>query len=298
MNLLKISQLSTIVTTFVLLTIFNISKTDNPRHMRFIPYDIEIDTLCEAMPKPTVLVEIKKRAPVTKIRNYAASAVPISRRVTKKKTVVSENFKRYGYLIDLANSDDFESLSNRDKYRAGLYVMATLAKKRYPKLGIDTLDLAVAFSMTGYLECKNKVGNAAVNRHSDARGVWQFMPRHRKKYGVPENVHMLELHEQIPYMWKYFCHKIDSQWTNDDGDPLDQSKIKEWIDVYCLIFAPKFADDGLDAAFYRSCNGKTYCGNVKRKCAYHGNKGYDHNNDGAISKRDIRDRAIKKHFTL
>jgi hypothetical protein len=219
------------------------------------------------------------------------------RKKLEKKTVAASaplrSVSKYAYLKTLADKD-VKGLSLKDKYRAGLYVMARNAKNRYPLLSIDTLRLAVAFSKVGYLECKNRVGQSAINKHSDARGVWQWMPKYRKKHGVPENIHDFQLHEQLPYMWAYFCHKMDNQYTTPTGGRLDATKIKYWVDVYALIFAPRFADDALDVGFYKTCGGT--CANRKKKCAYHGNRGYDYNNDGYISKRDIRDRAEAKHF--
>lgn len=283
MNIKKLIQVGIIFAVFLTLILHNM-KTEVTETVEICDNE-EIDNIdYKAQFERLAEVNNKMKAKLLELQKEKESNLIIKENITKKK---------YGYLVDLA-SKDFDSLNLRDKYRAGLYIMAGMAKKKYKTIPLDTLDLAVAFSKVGYLECKNRVGVSAINKHSDARGVWQWMPSYRKKHGVPEDVYDFELHEQLPYMWQYFCHKMDNQYTTPTGGRLDHSKIKSWVDVYALIFAPRFADDGLDVQFYKSCGGK--CKNKKRKCAYHGNQGYDYNKDGAITKRDIRDRAEAKHF--
>ena len=147
MNIKKLIQVGIIFAVFLTLILHNM-KTEVTETVEICDNE-EIDNIdYKAQFERLAEVNNKMKAKLLELQKEKESNLIIKENITKKK---------YGYLVDLANKD-FNSLNLRDKYRAGLYIMAGMAKKKYKTIPLDTLDLAVAFSKVGYLECKNRVG--------------------------------------------------------------------------------------------------------------------------------------------
>ena len=181
-------------------------------------------------------------------------------------------------------------VSDWDKFRLGMYNLSGRLTSSY-EFEITQYQLYDFMMKTVFAECKFKTGKAAINRISNARGSIQWMPKLRKKLGVPENIHEIPLHLQIPHIEKYFNYKIKRHRINT-------KKVKSFVDVYCIVFAPAYSDRSKDSVLYskhRNCG--SFCWKHKRKkCSYHANKGYDITDDGEIRKYEISEYVLNKHF--
>lgn len=206
-----------------------------------------------------------------------------------------------------------------DKFRKELYLMGQRIKEDYP-IAMSDIELLIAFRKVVFLECKNKTGCAAINGGcnwkanggSNARGAIQIMPKFRERHGISEYDHELPLYQQIPNIEYFIRHKLKNQWVEirpegaDNSDNrLDPTKITHWIHVYALVFSPMNANKDIDTPFYRDCtryNRSKPCRynskGRKVKCSYHGNSGYDIDNTGYITLRNIMDYADKRHFSV
>lgn len=223
------------------------------------------------------------------------------------------------YRIHGVYKEDTNSLSDWDKFCKAVYLAAVDIKEECPDIPLSEVYLYDYLMKVVYAECKYNWGTAqetlngvlikydknqakhgktkkirdyhrslayrnGINWRSDARGIIQFMPKTRKKYEVPHNINEYPLHEQVPHLKKYYIDKLKHQWTSSKGGNLDLTKIDNFMDIYCITFAPATADDHDNAAMYSS--GK----------AYSQNRRYDRNNDGVIRKREVAQYIINKHF--
>ena len=228
--------------------------------------------------------------------------------------------KEIKYRIHDVYKKDTNSLNDWDKFCKSIYLAAKDIKEECPNIPLSEIYLYDYLMKVVYAECKYNWGVAerevdgvlikynrklaknsnsniternlhrsiaysnGINWRSDARGIIQFMPRIRKKYGVPHNINEYPLHKQVPYLKKYYINKLKYQWTSSKGGNLDLTKIDNFMDIYCITFAPATADDHDNATMYSS--GKAYAQNRR----------YDRNNDGIIKKREVANYIINKHF--
>lgn len=274
--------LSNFVTTLV---VTSIVKTND------INLTVEVD-LKKADFNPSLIV------PIDMLERPSTQSLPVTykeRKVIKEKAI--ELISKYRVLTLINKSTD--SLSDWQKFQKGVYLMAVDIKQIYP-IALDTIGLYDSFMKTAYAECKFAVGIGAINKISDARGVWQFMPKYRARHNVPENVHTLPLYKQVKYMYEYARYKLDNQWTTNKGGSINTTKIDDFIDVYCLIFAPKYTDDPDHVTLYAKCKKPKACKYSRkgkgRRCAYHANQGYDRNKNGLISKGEVGKYILNKHY--
>ena len=186
--------------------------------------------------------------------------------------------------------DSIATFSDWDKFKLEMFYLAGRLTKEH-EFTISQYTLYDYLMKTVFAECKFKTGTAAINRLSDARGAIQWMPKLRRKLGVPEDVHNMPLSLQVPYIETYFNYKIDRH-------KIDTKKIKSFVDVYCIVFAPAYADNSKNSILYsRHKNCGAFCWkHKKRKCAYHANKGYDISKDGRIRKAEIESYVLNKHY--
>lgn len=170
------------------------------------------------------------------------------------------------------------SWSPWDSFRIATMDLACRMNREF-KFGMSDIRLYDALMKTFFAECKFKVGKAAINSKSDARGIIQWMPGLRRKLNVPENIHEIPLKNQLPYVYEYFKYKVDRH-------NMDTSKIDEFVDIYCIVFAPAYADRELWHAMYS-----------KPTKAYLYNQGYDYNDDGKITKWEVNHYILNKHYS-
>lgn len=186
-----------------------------------------------------------------------------------------------------------------DAFRYATYRLAEGLNTEF-HTSLSDVQLYDGLMKTFFAECKFKVGDDAVNGLSGAKGLIQWMPSIRKKLDIPNDIHNYELVDQLPYAHTYLVDVINKHNINP-------KKIDKFIDVYCLIFAPAFADANDNAVFYVSCQYRAkqcpYFKNMNKKwkhkgkrCAYHSNNGYDLNKDGKLTKSEISDYIIGKHY--
>lgn len=146
---------------------------------------------------------------------------------------------------------------------------------------ITLLRLYDSVMKTFYQE--SKFCENCVSKVSTAKGIIQFLKSTRQKYGIPENIDKMRPIEQLPYVMKYIrgtmkYHKIRGE------------DIMQFIDVYCIVFAPSKVSAGMDEKFYCNCGRGKKC----KGCPYHSNKGYDLNKDGCLTKREIQTKILLK----
>jgi len=176
-------------------------------------------------------------------------------------------------------------LSNWDKFRQATYQLAIELNCQYNYQMTD-LHLYDSLMKTFYTESTYKRGQGAINKKSGAKGIIQFLKSTRAKLNVPDDINNYKLHDQIPFVKKYFQHKMRLH-------KIDPSKINEFIDIYLIVFAPAYSDNDPDTVLYsKKCKSKNRC-----KCAYHSNRAYDTDKDGKIKKDEVKKYIIGRHFT-
>lgn len=188
-------------------------------------------------------------------------------------------------------------LTDWDRFRLAAFDTAQALRKDY---GFNLTDVQVydGLQKTFFAECKFK--GSAANPISSAKGIIQFMKSTRKRLDIPHDIDKLPEIKQLHYVSLYYrdCikrHKIDGR------------KIDSFIDLYMVVFAPSCTTAPDWKTVYTSClhrhkgcgyfkrpNGKRM--NRGRRCAYHSNLGYDTDGDGRITKAEIRDRILNKHY--
>lgn len=188
---------------------------------------------------------------------------------------------------------DKKFLSDWDRFRIAAYDTCISIGHRH-KFAMDDIQIYDGFMKTFFAESKFHASTRAINSITDAKGIIQFMPNIRKKLNIPDNVYHYKLIDQLPYVSKYIDFKMKRNSING-------RKIDSFVDIYCLIFAPAYADAPSDAGFYKSCTLRKIQCPYKRKgkgkrCAYHANFPYDVNKDGIIRKNEISDYILSKHY--
>ena len=188
---------------------------------------------------------------------------------------------------------DKKVLSEWDKFRAVAYDTCVSIGRRH-KFGMTDLQIYDGFMKTFFAESKFHASKKAINPITKAKGLIQWMPSIRKKLNIPDNVYHFKLVDQLPYVSKYIDFKMKDNRING-------RYVNSFVDIYCLVFAPAYADAPDNAGFYKSCTQRKkqcpYKRNGKgKRCAYHANSAYDVNKDGVIRKNEISKYILDKHY--
>ena len=218
--------------------------------------------------------------------------IPLNcRELTEQLEDLDKTFKnkKINKVLNIVYTD---SLVEWDYFRIATYDLAEDFKQKY-QFDMEVDEIYRALMKVFYIECSFKTGELGINLKSNAKGIIQFTSRTRNTLSVPENINEYELIYQLPFVFDYFEHKIKQQRTKTH-------LINSFVDVYCVVFAPYFADKPDGAHVYSSCKKRTdkckfYNKSKNSFCAYHGNRIYDVDKSGIIQKYEIADYLASKY---
>ncbi len=143
-------------------------------------------------------------------------------------------------------------------------------KQTSQKLNCDYRDLLAV------MNAESKLNPSAVNKHSGATGLIQFMPKTAKGFGTTtEKLKNMSAVEQMSYVEKYLL-------SNKRAAGFNSNKKLSGGDLYSLIFLPARANRDVLCT-----NGEKY---------YSWNKGLDINKDGKITKAELSQRVAKHSY--
>lgn len=188
-------------------------------------------------------------------------------------------------LLSKAKSSP-SKLTNWDMFRLKTLQMARNIKKKYPEINGSDEDIYNWSMKTFHLE--SGYDHKAVNKYTKAKGIFQAVPSTRRSMNIPHNLEKYSILKQVQYYELYISNCLSWRF-------IDKSKIDDACDWYFITFYPKYADTP-DQTVVAHCNGyfsKKCPRGSYGNCAYHGNKNYDFNKDGKITKHEIKINKFK-----
>lgn len=135
-------------------------------------------------------------------------------------------------------------------------------------------------ALLAVMKQESGVNPQAVNPHSNARGLIQFMPDTARRLGTTvDDIYKMDGVQQLDYVYKFY-----KMTGVGDGSPGD---------LYMATFMPKFIGYPDDFVLGQLGGGKVPGTNLSSDLVYKQNKGLDRNKDGTITVGDVKKSVMR-----